>query len=50
VVVRALNGSLFGADYIPTSAQRLRRDIRMVMDRIVRELIKEPKAAVASVG
>jgi hypothetical protein len=46
----ALNGSLPGAEYIPTRAQRHRLEMRLIMDRIGRELIKERKAAAASVG
>jgi cytochrome P450 len=43
----ALNGSLPGAEYIPTRAQRHRLEMRRIMDRIGRELIKERKAAAA---
>jgi cytochrome P450 len=46
----ALNGSLPGAEYIPTRAQRHRLEMRLIMDRIGRDLIKERKAAAASVG
>jgi hypothetical protein len=46
----ALNGSLPGAEYIPTRAQRHRLEMRQIMDRIGRDLIKERKASAASVG
>jgi hypothetical protein len=43
----ALNGSLPSAEYIPTRAQCQRRGMRLVKDRVGRELIEERKAAAA---
>jgi hypothetical protein len=45
----ALNGSLLGAKYVPTRAQCQRGGMRLIKDRVGRELIKERKVAAVSV-